>query len=338
MKIKVSYFSHLRRIINDFFGSNSEVLGSTEKFLQVAIGGSPGLQQQAGIELLSVLSRLPNAPELAAMLGRRIPPTAYGDLSLGFKVAPTMRDALRLLTEFHPLLVPLLECSFEESPSEGRLSIGFREPIEGRGEAMLVMSLICTIDSECARYTGQVGNIRSLKLTSSSKGFERVYAKELFISPDTDHSRNSIVLDRLMLDYPNPLADRDTFAEVRSAYLARNDLREVNVAPMKRVRELIMANIGNPPELASVAASLRMTPRRLRLALSRDGTNYQTIVRECRIEYASALFRNPALSLSQIAERLGYSDPSAFTHAFCRWTGKSPSLFRIEMLSQASSL
>ena len=39
-------------------------------------------------------------------------------------------------------------------------------------------------------------------------------------------------------------------------------------------------------------------------------------------------------ALSLIAERLGYSDLSAFSHAFYRWTGKSPSAFRSEMLAR----
>jgi hypothetical protein len=40
----------------------------------------------------------------------------------------------------------------------------------------------------------------------------------------------------------------------------------------------------------------------------------------------------------QIAYRLRYSDLSAFTHSFSRWTGKSPSTVRIEMLPRATSL
>ena len=338
VKIKVSYWSHLRRLVNEFIVADGGATPSVDRLLEAAIGASRSTQQHACSELFMMLGRQPNAPELAALLGRRIPLTAYGELSLGIKVAPTMRDALRLAADFHHDAVPLVECAFEDSPSEGRFVIGFRTPIDSRGEATLVMSAVCTIDSECARYTGRTGNIKGLKLTPSSRGFEPTYRKELSISPDTDHSRNVIVFNRFMLDHPNPLADPDTYAEVRKAYAARNDLREIHVSPMTTVRERIMASIGKPPELASVAAPLQMTPRQLRLALAKDGTNYQTIVRECRIEYASALFKNPALSLSQIAERLGYSDPSAFTHAFCRWTGKSPSLFRIEMLSQSSSL
>jgi AraC-like DNA-binding protein len=75
----------------------------------------------------------------------------------------------------------------------------------------------------------------------------------------------------------------------------------------------------------------------LRLVLAREKSSYQAIVRSCRVEYATALFRDPTISLSEIAHRLGYSDLSAFTHAFNRWTGCSPSRFRRELESRASA-
>ena len=34
------------------------------------------------------------------------------------------------------------------------------------------------------------------------------------------------------------------------------------------------------------------------------------------------------LSISEIAWLLGYRDPSAFTHAFKRWTGRAPTALR----------
>lgn len=338
MNIQISFWAQARRYFSDFLESDSKVLRHADKLLELIAGASRSMQHQAGSDLFSMMGRLPNAPELAALLGRRIPVTAFGEASLGIKVAPTFRDALQMAVAFHHMVVPLVDYAFEEVGYEGRFTIGFRAPIDSRGEAMVVMCVACMIDTECQRYSGRTGNIKRMELTPSSKGFERGYRKELALAPNTDQARNVVVIDRAVLDLVNPIGDRDTYIAVMNAYSVRADLRDAHVSPATMVKERVMASIGNPPALASVAQSLQMTPRQLRLALARDDTNYQTIVRSCRIEYASALFRNPGLSLSQISERLGYSDLSAFTHAFCRWTGKSPSTFRIEMLSQSASL
>lgn len=337
MKIRASYWGQLRRLVGETPGINPEAACNIDRLAEIAVEAPRSMRQQASSEVFMTLGRLPNAAELGAMLGRRIPSTAYGELSLGLRVAPTLRDALRLAADFHHLVVPLVEYSFEEVDRQGRFVIGFRAPIDSKGEATLVMSVACTLDTECACYTGHTGNLVDLLLTPSAKGFERIYRKELSITPDTDHLQNVLIFDPSVLNLPNPFADPDTYIEVRKAYEARKDQHDRELFVAHAVRERVISSIGKPPDFDSVARSLQLTPRQLRLALAKENANYQRIVRECRIKYAGVLLRNPTLSLSQIAERLGYSDLSAFTHAYSRWTGKSPSASRIEMLSRVSS-
>jgi AraC-like DNA-binding protein len=47
-----------------------------------------------------------------------------------------------------------------------------------------------------------------------------------------------------------------------------------------------------------------------------------------RADLALRYLREPSLTISQIAWLLGFEDVSAFTHAFRRWTGMSPSRVR----------
>jgi hypothetical protein len=72
-----------------------------------------------------MLGRMPNAVELAVALGRRIPMTAFGEVALVAKIAPTLRDALRILVDFHHDLVPLMTYSYQESETEGRITSAF---------------------------------------------------------------------------------------------------------------------------------------------------------------------------------------------------------------------
>jgi AraC-like DNA-binding protein len=45
---------------------------------------------------------------------------------------------------------------------------------------------------------------------------------------------------------------------------------------------------------------------------------------ELRFDLAKRYLREEDLPISKIAWLLGYQDVTAFTHAFKRWTGKSP--------------
>jgi len=47
-----------------------------------------------------------------------------------------------------------------------------------------------------------------------------------------------------------------------------------------------------------------------------------------RLEKASRLLTKDELQISEVAFLMGYSDQSAFNHAFKRWTGHSPRSFR----------
>jgi AraC-like DNA-binding protein len=78
----------------------------------------------------------------------------------------------------------------------------------------------------------------------------------------------------------------------------------------------------------SVAKELGLSERTMARRLADAGTSYRQIIDEVRRDLAKRYMVEPNVRPSQIARLLGYSEPSAFTHAFRRWTGQSPSRFR----------
>ena len=49
---------------------------------------------------------------------------------------------------------------------------------------------------------------------------------------------------------------------------------------------------------------------------------------DCRMQRASALLRNRALGIKEIAAKVGYGSESSFGNAFKRWAGRPPGAFR----------
>lgn len=78
----------------------------------------------------------------------------------------------------------------------------------------------------------------------------------------------------------------------------------------------------------AVAATLAMHRRTLMRRLEQRGTSFQKVLDEVRFAVARQLLRETALSATEIAAALGFSESSAFTHAFRRWSGTSPSEWR----------
>ena len=66
-------------------------------------------------------------------------------------------------------------------------------------------------------------------------------------------------------------------------------------------------------------------------------TSYKEIISDTRKHRAFEYLAGNSLTTNQIANRLGYSDPSNFSKAFKHWTGLAPSDFRDASLSMAYS-
>jgi len=80
--------------------------------------------------------------------------------------------------------------------------------------------------------------------------------------------------------------------------------------------------------VGDVARSLGMSERTLARKLSDEGLNFTDILQELRRDLAVRYLDDRKLHVSKIAWLLGFNEVSAFTHAFKRWTGKTPSEMR----------
>jgi AraC-like DNA-binding protein len=80
----------------------------------------------------------------------------------------------------------------------------------------------------------------------------------------------------------------------------------------------------------SLAEVLAMHRRTLNRRLSAEGTRFRTVVNELRFEIARQLLADTNLSFGAVAAVLDYSEASAFTRAFRRWSGQTPTAWRAE--------
>ena len=80
---------------------------------------------------------------------------------------------------------------------------------------------------------------------------------------------------------------------------------------------------------ATIARLFSMHRRTLTRHLRTEGLAFRQVANEVRFEIACQLLQNTDMALSQIAAALKYSELSAFTRAFRRWSGESPSAWRI---------
>lgn len=81
------------------------------------------------------------------------------------------------------------------------------------------------------------------------------------------------------------------------------------------------------PTIDQVAELLHLSPRTLQRRLDENRLNFRALLDDTRRRLAEGYLLDSKLRLKDVAHRLGYSEQSAFSRAFRRWTGVSPGEF-----------
>jgi AraC-like DNA-binding protein len=81
---------------------------------------------------------------------------------------------------------------------------------------------------------------------------------------------------------------------------------------------------------SEIARKLGMSQKTLARRLATNGLTFTRILDEMRYDLAKRYLGEANLPITTIAWLLGYQEMSAFTHAFRRWTGRTPTQARMK--------
>lgn len=128
--------------------------------------------------------------------------------------------------------------------------------------------------------------------------------------------------------FSDPLAYRLAIADLQRTLAHRSG----SMSSAEKVRQLLEKDLGQRTN-HDVAQALSMSSSTLKRRLAEEGTTYRKVRQSLLYERAMLRLLDRSVSVSEIASELGYSDLANFSHAFKRWTGRSPRDFRNPRLS-----
>ena len=140
-------------------------------------------------------------------------------------------------------------------------------------------------------------------------------------------SLTGLLLRASSLDYRLPEANSGLHGSALAGLLS--DLERSRGEVSGHVRHLLrsLLLIGQA-SMEEVAKRLGLHPRAMRRRLQREGTTFEAIKDEVRYTVARELLLLGDLGVTDIAITLDYATASSFVHAFRRWSGVSPGLWR----------
>ena len=132
-----------------------------------------------------------------------------------------------------------------------------------------------------------------------------------------------------LVDHPLPTADAELQSLLRSQAAQAIEQQTPLAALASQVREEVRQRLGEQDvAIGAVAEAMGLSVRTLQRRLREEGLSYQDVLDAVRTQVAKQWLSNKRRNVSELAGRLGYSEPSAFDRAFRRWTGHSPTQWR----------
>lgn len=270
---------------------------------------------------------------LGLMVGRYARATDIHSIGFGMLAASSIRDALQRLIRYRRALHSTMELELVREGGTEALVIQ-SDPSEIasiHGIDAFFVSLL----KFCRNLYGpgfRLVRVELMRLKQQPARYEESFRCPVRFGAE----RNAIVFDSSVLDSPLASENRDLAFQsdrVIEQYIASLDPDVVS----SRVRELLLELLPSGEASGdSIAKKLNKSMSSLQRALRSEGTSYRDLLEDTRRSLAEQYIAERSYNLAQIAYLLGFADQSNFTRAFKRWTGMSPSDYRVHRSGAAT--
>lgn len=190
---------------------------------------------------------------------------------------------------------------------------------------ILPLTLLSVIHRLSCWIIGQSLSLKSVNFSHSRPQNAKDY-NLLFKAPILfDQPRNSLRFSSKQLELPNRQSEQNLEEFLTLPSLALMSLPDYENSLVDKIRMMIQQNVADHfPEFDAIAEKLQLTSATLRRRLRTEGTSYQNIKDDIRRDTAIYLLSSGTKSIEQVAEDVGFTEPTSFYRAFKRWTGVTP--------------
>ncbi|WP_294638919.1 AraC family transcriptional regulator [uncultured Aquabacterium sp.] len=255
--------------------------------------------------------------------------------------SPTLRDALNAAKMARKVVLPWITIELEEKGDEAKVVIGFDVPVPNLTSFGLPLHLVSHAIMACVRKFGRnlVGhedNFRAVHFQIAEDATPYAEQMRRFFPEGMvrfGQKEDALIFDRAALDVPLEGAfpalheQAQRLAEQRLGKEARRQGVAAEVEELI-AREPALLALG----VEDMADRLNLHPRTLQRRLKDENDSYLGVQARMRHRLACDWLKRGELSIDDISARLGFSDRRAFTAAFKRWEGCTPSAWRERQL------
>jgi len=138
-----------------------------------------------------------------------------------------------------------------------------------------------------------------------------------------DESLNNIYIQSKVLELL--FIELNSLADDKKSIKNSIKLDEYDIEAIKKARDILLANMQNPPSIVELAKMVRINDFKLKKGFKEvfQTTPYNLLL-DYRLEYAKKLLIESNLNINEIAQKVGYKYTASFSAAFIKKYGVMP--------------
>lgn len=285
-----------------------------------------------GRQELAVATNLVNLLGDPADLGVRVGSSYYvgsfGIFGFACLTSSTLGDAVRFAARHYDLSYGfcLPTVTVAGPVAELRLDLpGLSGPVA----EFLMRRDLAAIARVMAELLGSAIPFTSIDFAGPAPSTGDAAAREAFgVAPGYESPATVARWPAALLDNRLPQASEMSKAMCEQQCHALLERRRQRTGVARQVRDRLASIDGGPHTIAAVARHLAMSERTLRRRLAEENTTFRELAEEVHRVLAEELLATGALSVEDVALRLGYAEATSFIAAFKRWTGTTPARYQ----------
>ena len=270
-------------------------------------------------------------PLLGLHLGRSITPAHFGVIGYVLLACGNLGAALQRLQQYQRLIYDVNPMRYRVEKASVVLEWGVEQ---GRPGALADETAIAALVQMARDLTGHAFPPEEVCFVNTAPASVKPYRDYFGCPVKFDQPHTVVRFAQRLLALPLRQPDAALLALLQQqADTLLGELPSGDNIEQAVCRCIATQSREGEPTLERVAAALHTTPRTLHRRLEKEGCNFRGLREHTRQRLAEDYLRDPRLHLAEIAQLLGFSEQSAFSRSFRRWTGQSPNAWRRTSLS-----
>ncbi|BBE24624.1 AraC family transcriptional regulator (plasmid) [Arthrobacter sp. MN05-02] len=257
--------------------------------------------------------------------------SSFGIHGLALSTSPTLTHWMRVATEMD-VTYGMVEGSAILTTSGGL--IGYQLTYPGAPPELVPFSVYRDVVST-TRALSMITAMKPFPLTAIHLPLKEVsleLAKMVPVPITLGGDELRITWDEKLSTQQLPFGDafqHETYVSQAKAHLRQFQLEQDWA---RTVITTMKTTVGAGAAVSDVAATLNTSVRTMQRRLEQSGMTFRQVRDLARFELSVELLTDTNMPIAEISRRLGYEEPSSFTVSFKRWSGRSPSQYRVSPL------